>query len=167
MTREPLVRLAFAATLAFLLAAPALAAGTSTLHVGVVVIGDLASSLAGNWVSSTAARGAIYHFSVSDRSGAVHKLVSLPLREPSAGRCDLRVSGVIYSLEPTAGSGYEMRYAIQAADVVTSSTDFDACQDVADSYLSDIPAADSLILSRAGEGRLIDSATGVAYSRTR
>jgi hypothetical protein len=63
-----------------------------------------------------------------------------------------------------------MRYSIQSADVVTSSTDFDDCKDAAASYLGDIAAADgtkSLILSRAGEGRLIDSTTGQEYTRTR
>ena len=86
------------------------------------------------------------------------------------GECDLRVGGVIYSLEQTSGATYEMQYSVQSADVVTSSTNSEDCQDVAASYLSDIAAADgtqSLILSRTGEGYFIDGATGAEYTRMR
>ena len=164
------MRLVFAASLALLLVAPAFAGSASTVRVGLVVTGHFASPLEGAWHSPTAARGTIYHFVVNASSGVVYQLVSMPLRETS-GTCNLRVSGVIYSLEQTsAGSSYEMRYSIQSADVVTSSTDYDDCKDVAASYLSDIAAADGtrrLILSRTGEARLIDSATGTEYTRTR
>lgn len=113
------------------------------MHVGLVVTGSIASSLSGTWDSRTAARGTIYHFVVSGRSGVVYELVSIPLREPSpnaaedvigaaptAGTCDLRVSGVIYSLERISGgtaaassdyhlgSSYEMQYSIRSAEAV-------------------------------------------------
>jgi hypothetical protein len=164
-----LVRLAFAAFLTLLIATPALAGGSSAITVGLVVTGNLASPLAGNWVSSSAARGGIYHFAVGDGTGTFHQLVSIPLRDASAGSCDLRISGVIYSLEPAAGraASYDMRYAIQSADIVTASSDADACEDIAASYLSDAPATDSLILSRTNDRRLVDSVTGVEYTRTR
>ena len=181
------MKIAFAALLSLLMAAPALAGSTSAIHVELVVTGGLASPLAGTWDSRSAARGTIYHFAVSGSSGVFYKLVSVPLREPlqvaaadspSAGAaaqmCDLRVSGVIYSLDPTSGrtgpgSSYEMRYSIQSAQAVTSSTRFDDCKEVAASYVSSSSAADaphSLILSRTGKGRLIDSATGQEYIRT-
>lgn len=164
------MRLVSAASLALLMAAPALAGGASAIHVGLVVTGRIASPLVGAWHSKTAARGTIYHFVVGGSSGAVYELVSIPLRETS-GTCDLRVGGVIHSLEPTSGeASYEMQYSIRTADVVTSSTDFDDCEDVAASYLNDVAAAVGtrrLILSRTGEGRLIDSATGAEYTRTR
>jgi len=176
------VRLASAASLSLLLIAPALAGNTSTFHVGLVVTGHLAAPLVGTWDSRSAARGTIYHFVVSHSSGVFYQLVSVPLGEispgvvktafgaaPAAGRCDLRVSGIISSLEPTStassGSSYEMRYAIEAAQVVTSSSNIADCEEVADSYLSDVPASDSLMLSRTGDGRLIDRATGAEYVR--
>jgi hypothetical protein len=166
------VRIAFAAFLALLAAAPALAGSASTIHVGLIVTGSFASPLVGAWHARTAARGTIYHFVVSGNSGTFYQLVSIPLgAAPKAGKCDLRVSGVIHSLEQTPGAAsYEMQYSIQSADLVTSSTNFDDCKDVAASYLSDIPAAEntnSLILSRTGEGRLIDNATGADYTRIR
>lgn len=188
------MRIAFAALLSLLLAAPALASSTSTMHVGLVVTGNFASSLFGTWDSRTAAQGTIYHFVVNGRSGVVYELVSVPSRAtsvmavedvigaaPTAGTCDLRVSGVIYSLEQISGgtaatssdyhlgSSYEMQYSIRSAEAVTSSTDFDACKEVAASYLSNVPAAGSvhsLTLSRTGKERLIDSATGEEYTRT-
>ena len=176
------MRIAFAAALALLLAAtPALAGRASTINVGLVVTGNFASALVGTWHSRTAARGAIYHFVVAGSSGAFFKLVSIRLPETSPtaakdalsaapGKCDLRVGGVIYSLEQTSGATYQMQYSVQSADVVTSSTNSEDCQDVAASYLSDIAAADgtqSLILSRTGEGYLIDGATGAEYTRMR
>lgn len=188
------MRFAFAAALPLFLAGPALSSSAAAMHVGLVVTGSLASSLAGTWDSRTAARGTIYHFVVGGSSGVFYELVSVPLREisagamedalgaaPTAGTCDLRVSGVIYSLERISGgtaatssdfhlgSSYEMQYSIRSAEAVTSSTDFDGCKEVAASYLSDTPAADSmhsLTLSRTGNGRLIDSATGEEYTRT-
>lgn len=175
------MRIAFAALLSLLLAAPALASSTSTMHVGLVVTGNFAPPLIGTWDSGITARGTIYHFVVGGGSGVFFELVSVPLHEtsasdPAAETCDLRVRGVIYSFEPIASrehphpaSSYEMQYAIQSAEVVTSSTDFDGCKEVAASYVSDTPAVDarhSLILSRTGEGHLIDSATGAEYART-
>jgi hypothetical protein len=146
--------------------APALAGSASTMHVGLTLTGDFATALAGGWHARGAADGAIYHFVVRGSSGALYQHVSVPVR--GRGTCDLRLSGVIYSLEPVSGqrSRYEMQYAIQSADVITSSSS-GGCSDVADAYLNDVPGAQSLILSRAGEGRLIDSATGVEYARTR
>lgn len=161
-----LVRLAFAACLALLLAAPAFAGSRATINVGVVVTGAFASPLVGSWHSKTAALGSIYHFTVSGRSGAFYQLVSLPLPE-GKGSCDLRVGGVIHSLERAAKrSSYEMRYSIQSADVVTSSTDVDGCTDVAAAYLSDVSADGTrrMILSRTGRDRLIDTASGTEYA---
>src|SRR3954464_5826797 len=99
MTRELLVRIAFAAFLSWLLAAPALASSTSTMHVGLVITGNFASPLIGTWDSRIAARGIIYHFVVGGSSGVFFELVSVPLREtspsaPTVEMCDLRVSGV-------------------------------------------------------------------------
>lgn len=167
------MRLALAASWALILAAPALAAGASAVHVGLVVTGKLASPLIGAWHSGSTAPGAPYQFVVSSSSGRVYEFVSIPVRD--AGTCDLRVSGVIYSLEPTSrarpshGPSYELQYAIRSADVVNSSTDSDTCEIVAAAYLSDIQAVGthSLTLSRTGEGRLIDGATGAEYTRTR
>lgn len=131
------MRIAFAASLSLLLASPTLASSVSTMHVGLVVTGSFASSLVGTWDSRSAARGNIYHFVVSGSSGLFYELVSIPLREtspiaaqdtlgdpPTAGTCDLRVSGVIYSLEQTSGttirasgdhhlgSSYEMQFRV-------------------------------------------------------
>jgi hypothetical protein len=174
------VRLASAASLSLLLIAPALAGNTATFHVGLVVTGHLAAPLAGTWDARSAARGTIYHFVVSHSSGVFYQLVSVPLREtgvvktafgapPAAARCDLRVSGVITSLEPassgSAGAGYEMRYVIEAAQVVTSSSNTADCQEVADAYLSEAPASASLMLSPTSDGRLTDRATGAEYVR--
>ena len=178
------MRLASAASLSLLLAAPALAGSASTFHVGLVVTGDFAPALLGAWDSRSAARGTIYHFVVSGSSGVFYQLVSIPLQQtspialkaafraaPATPTCDLRVSGIISSLEPTAANRarYEMQYSIQSAQIVTSSTNVNDCKELAASYVSDMSAADStqtLILSRAGEGRLIDSATGQEYVRT-
>jgi hypothetical protein len=165
MIRGLLVRLAFAALLSLLLTGPVLAGGTSTINVGLVVTGAFASPLTGSWHSPTAARGSIYHFTVSGHSGAFYRLVSVPLRD-AKGTCDLRVSGVIYSLEQTSKRpSYEMQYSVRSADVVASSAQRDACKDVAASYLSDMPAVESLVLSGAGEGRLVDRSTGAEYIR--
>ena len=168
------MRIGFAAALALLLAAPALAASSSTIHVGLVVTGSFASPLVGTWESRAAARGSIYHFVVSGSSGLVYKLVSLPLREPAAGTCDLRVSGLIYSLErrsgtassPHSGSSYQMQYAVQSAEVVTSSTSVEDCREAGAAYLGNTASDSTLILSRTGDGHLIDSATGTEYIRT-
>ncbi|RYE08225.1 MAG: hypothetical protein EOP22_14260 [Hyphomicrobiales bacterium] len=158
------MRFVFAAALALLLVAPTHAGGrSSTIAVGLTVTGNLASSLAGTWQSRTVSPGAIYHFAVTNGSGAFYQRVSLPLR---AGNCDLRLSGVIYSLE-RAGSGYEMHYGVRSADVVSSSTDPEACEDVAAAYLSDSRSPHSLTLSPTGKDRLLDPATGAAYIRTR
>lgn len=162
------MRLAFVAVLALLGAAPALAGSTSTINVGLVVTGTFASSLAGTWHSNAADRGAIYHFVVGSDSGAFYKLVSIAL--PGTGRCDLRVGGMITSFEPTSGSRYEMHYSVQSADVITSEASGSDCNNVAASYLGEFQVGNgtqSLILSRAGDGRLIDSATGTEYMRAR
>jgi hypothetical protein len=184
------VRIAIAAAFALLVGVPALAGGASSgIHIGLVVTGSFASPLTGTWDSRGAAQGAVYHFVVSGASGVVYALVSLPLPKaatiavtdvlgsPSAvGRCDLRLGGVIYSLQEAPGAGgsnsarsYEMRYSIQSVDAVASAN-FDDCKRVAASYLSDIPAAErmqSLFLSRASDGRLVDAVTGTEYTRSR
>lgn len=179
------MRLVFAAAVALLSAAPAIASDASTMRVGLIVTGNFAAPLIGAWDSRNAARGVIYHFVVSRSSGVFYELVSVPLREasaiavddlvgaaPAVGRCDLRLSGVIYSLEQTArgSSRYDMQYSIQSAEVVTSSSHFEDCKEVAASYASDIPTANGthgLTLSLIGDGRLIDSATGAEYTRLR
>lgn len=176
------MKLAAAASLSLLLVAPALAGSASNFRVGLVVTGHLAPALVGTLEARGAAPGSIYHFVVSDRSGVFFQLVSVPLGEsslgvlktafgapPAAPRCDLRVSGVITSLEPTAaasqGGGFEMHYAIEAALVITSSSNTANCQEVADAYLSESTGSGSLMLSRAGDGHLLDRATGAEYVR--
>lgn len=179
------MKIIFAASLSLLVATPALAAGVSSIHVGLIVTGNFASPLVGSWDSKVAVDGAIYHFVIGGTSGAFYELVSVPLREnlliaaddvlgapPDTGRCDLRLSGVIFSLEGTSGNrahladSYEMRYSVETVEAVTSSTDFDHCRQVAASYVT-AGAPRSLILSKAGDGRLVDATSGVEYTRTR
>lgn len=163
------MRLVFAAALALLAAAPAIAGSSSTISVGLTVTGSFASPVTGVWRARTMAPGAMYQFVMSHSSGAFYEFVSVPIADtPVTGRCDFRISGVIHSLERSSreGASYEMTYSVQSADVVASSTDGVDCDDVAASYLSDVNTR-SMILSMTGEGRLIDSATRTEYVRTR
>jgi hypothetical protein len=186
------VRIASAAILSLLVTTPTLAAAAA-IHVGLVVTEDFARPLVGTWDAKFPAKGTIYHFVVSGSFGVFYELVSVPAQETAsiavsdvlgaalgAGRCDLRLSGVINSLEEDPGAivhgaggqahaSYEMRYSIQSAEVITSSTDLDRCKQVASTYVSDagLGAASRLLLSRASDGSLIDSVSGTQYFRAR
>lgn len=163
MTREFLVRLASAASLALLMATPALAGGTTTIHVGLVVTGNSTSPLIGTWRSKGIAGGSPYYLVVGESSGTFYQLVSIPRR---GTQCDLRIGGAIHSLE-RSGSGYEMQYSVRSAEVVASTTNAEACKGVAASYLSKVAAVESLTLSRTRDGRLVDTVAGTEYSRSR
>ena len=188
------MRIAFAACLSLLATAPAFAAGFSTIHVGLVVTGNIAFPLVGTWDSRTRGSDTPYHFALSRTSGLFYELVSVPLDGSGVTTmgsvsgiaavhavCDLRVTGVITSVEKVSGETigsfsdrhlkptYEMRYSIQYAEVVTSPVNLDECKQVAASYVDNASAAETagtLFLYWAGDGSLIDSAAGTEYART-
>jgi hypothetical protein len=182
-----LVKIAFAAVLLLLAIAPAVAAGSSALHVGLVITGSFSPQLVGAWESRPVAMNAVYRFQVHGTSGQLFELVSVPAEAgdrpdaptDAAAGCQFRLTGAILSVEKASGKAaragiltggltptYQMRYQVRSAEAVISSASADGCRQIAASYVSDVSAGErTLFLTKAADGTLIDSVAGTQYTR--